>query len=150
MFLQSKSPVLSRELVQAMLTALKTDPGAVLLLTPFVHLFTAVTGAITPDMVPADFTEAAFTGYAPVSMTPINGPSTINANTLAMYSAAGFTGGAVTPPGEVILGYYVTDDDTAPTKIYMAEQFAESVAIAAEGDFLSLDLIFPANMALSL
>jgi len=148
---QSKNPVLARDLVDAMLSALDTVPGAALLVTPKVKLFTAGPNPILPTTVPADFTEATFTGYAAAALTlPLLGPVNIDANDRAVHHEVDFVAGAVVAPGETILGYWVDDDVAAPTKMYFGEIFENPIAISALGDYISLDVAVPGALSYSL
>lgn len=146
-FVQSENIVIARDTAAALLDALSARPAAALLVTPFVHLFTAGPSPITPDSVPGDFTEATFAGYAAVAWTlPLLGPINISANNLGVHNVENFLGGAVVPPGENILGYWVDEAAAAGTTLYMAETFVSPVPIAFPGDFISLDLIMALAM----
>jgi hypothetical protein len=139
-YVQSENPTLSRTLIAALLGTLQTDPAAPLLSTPKVKLFTAGPSPITPESVPADFTEATFAGYAEVALGTLLGPVNFsNGGGIGLHVEANFLGGAVVAPGEVILGYYVTDDADA---LYLAERFDTPIPIAVPGDFIALDVIF--------
>lgn len=148
MFIATVEITLMRALAQAMATALKTVPGGALLLTPFVKLFTANSAPITPDSEIAQFTEAAFVGYAPAALT-LSSAVNFDSNTVGIHGEVNFTGGAVVPPGEVILGYYIVDDDSAPTTLYAAETFENPITITQPGDFISLDVCFPVKMTVT-
>jgi len=142
-FVQSTNPVFARNVADAMLDALSARPALALLVTPFVHLFTAGPATITPDFVPGDFTEATFTGYAPIALAlPLVGPINADADHDGVHNEADFLGGAVVPPGEVIAGYWIDDNATTPTTQYMAETFVTPIPIATVGDYISLDVIF--------
>jgi hypothetical protein len=147
MFVQTRNPILSRALLDALLAALSTRPAAALLVTPFVHLFTAGPSPITLDTVSADFTEAAFTGSAPGALAlPLLGPINIDASDLGAHNEVDFLCTAVTPPGETILGYWIDNSATTPTEIYLSETFQTPVSIATPGDYISLDVIFPTRI----
>ena len=139
-FVQSSDPFMGRALQSALLEALMTRPGAELLVTPTCHLFTAGPGQILPTTTVAEFTEATFAGYAEQVLTGldevVNLPS---GDGLGVHGEANFTAGAVTPPGEVILGYWVDDGAAA---FYLGEYFDSPVGIANLGDFISLDVVF--------
>jgi hypothetical protein len=138
----SKNLVTSRPIAAAMLNALSTVPGAALLVTPFVHLYTAGPTPITPLAVPGDFTEATFTGYTSQALpAPLLGPINGANNVLGKHEEVNFLAGAVVAPGENILGYWVDNAAAAGTNLYFAETFATPVPIAALGDFISLDVI---------
>jgi hypothetical protein len=144
MQLQSKNPVYARAITASMLSALSAVPGAALLVTPFVHLFTAGPSVILPTSVPGDFTEATFVGYAPVALTlPLVGPIQIDNADLARHNEVDFLAGAVVPPGENILGYWVDEAAVGGATFYFGEVFETPVPIAALGDYISLDVAFP-------
>jgi len=149
MFEVPSSIVLGRALVEAMVDALKTVPGAALLVTPFVHLATATPTPITPDSVTTDFTEATFAGYAPVALGTISAPLNLGTNTIGSKADNTFVAGSVVPPGETIVGFWVDDDETVPTKWYMGGTFSSPVPITIAGDFVALTSIFCAAMQLS-
>lgn len=104
-----------------------------------VHLYTN-TPAIDPDNVVGDFTEATFTGYAAVTTVTWGAPGNVSNVGLVVYSQVTFTAGAVTPPGEDVQGYYLTD--SGASNVYAAEQFDDPVSFNESGDFLELDLYF--------
>jgi len=152
-FVQSTNPVYARNVVDALLGSLSVAPGGAGLVTPFVHLFTSGPGVITQDFTPADFTEATFAGYAPAALAlPLVGPINADADHDGVHNEVDFLGGAVVPPGENIVGYWIDDDATTPTTQYMAETFPVPIPIASVGDYISLDVVFalPWAVALSL
>lgn len=149
-FVVSKNIVWSRSVVQAMLSVLDAIPVAVAMPTPFVHLFTVGPAPITPDSVPADFTEAAFAGYAAIALpTPFLGPINVEPDLQGVHEEVDFIAGAVVPPGEMIAGYYVTSQAAAGGNFYLGETFVAPIPIAAVGDFISLDVDMLAAMLLS-
>jgi len=151
MFIQSRNPVYSRAILDALLGALDVVPGAALLVTPFVHLFTAGPSPITIDSVPADFTEATFTGYAADSLAlPLLGPITADSLNQGVHQEVDFLAGAVSPPGETILGYWIDEAASGGTDFYMGEIFETPVAISALGNYISLDVVFPLRNAPSI
>jgi len=148
-FVQSENIVIARPIAAALLDALSARPAAALLVTPFVHLFTAGPSPITPDSLPADFTEAAFAGYAAAAWNlPLLGPINVSSVNLGVHNEENFLGGAVVPPGENILGYWVDDAAAGSTVLYMAETFVSPIPIAFPGDFISLDIIAALAMLL--
>lgn len=148
---QTKNPVIGRALTDAMLSALDTNPAAALITTPKVKLFTAGPAPILPTSVPADFTEATFVGYAAVALTlPLLGPIQIDPDTRSGHNEADFLAGAVVSPGETILGYWIDDDVAAPTKMYLGEIFETPIDITQAGDYISLDVNFPARESFAL
>lgn len=148
---QSKNPVLSRDIVAALLDALSARPAAALLVTPFVHLFTAGPAPILPTSVPGDFTEATFTGYAAQAWNlPLIGPINIDANDIAVHNEEDFLAGAVVPPGETIIGYWVDEANAAGADFYFGEIFEVPIPIANIGDYISVDLAWPSRLAYQL
>lgn len=144
MFVTSVQPFYNRTLANALVAALSARPAAALLVTPFLKLFTASTANPSPNSVPGDFTEATFSGYAGVAITlPLIGPINLTPSVVGAHGEGNFTADAgITPPGQNILGYYVVDDNAAPTKVYLSELFASPIAIVNPGDSISLDVLF--------
>lgn len=89
------------------------------------------------DMVPADFTEATFAGYA--SVTPLAWSVAVNAGDagVVIIVQSLFIGGAIVAPGETVEGYYL--ENAGGTAVILAERFADPVPFANLGDFLELD-----------
>lgn len=141
MFLVAKDPVWQQSLLSALLEALTTRPAAVLLLTPKVHLFSAVTSAPNPFSLLTDFTENTFDGYAAQSLSMPAAPTRLTTNTgMQKQGDVDFiAGGAIIAPGESAIGYWI-DDGAA--NMYMAELFVTPVSFVNPGDTLSLDSIF--------
>jgi len=149
MFVQSHSIVFGRALSEALLGALSARPAAALLVTPFVHLFTAGPAPITPFSLPADFTEAAFVGYANQAWNlPLLGAINLDPNTIGVHNEENFLAGAVVPPGEMILGYWVDEAAAGGVSFYLGELFAAPIPIEVAGDFISLDIIAAVREAL--
>jgi len=144
----SKNLVTSRPIAAALLNALSVVPGAALLATPFVHLYTAGPSPLGPLAVPGDFTEATFTGYAATALPlPLLGPINGANNFLGKHEEVNFLAGAVVAPGENILGYWVDNAAVGGVNLYFAETFATPIPIVNAGDFISLDLIAMFAMA---
>jgi hypothetical protein len=97
----------------------------------------------TSASVLADFTEAAFTGYAAVVLTAamltpiITGPGIKSLHGNIDFIASG------SPTPETIFGYYVTSPGAAPTTMSLAERFTNPVPIAVAGDAVILELNVP-------
>lgn len=104
-----------------------------------VHLYTN-TPVIEPGNIVGDFTEATFTGYAAVTTVTWSAPGNVSNVGLAVHSQVLFTAGAITPPGETVQGYYLTD--SGASNVYAAEQFDDPVPFDEIADFLELDLYF--------
>jgi len=145
MFKESIAPVWMRGLLANLLAALPFRPAAGLAVDFECHLYTAGPSPITPLAVPADFTEATFGGYAAVGTlntgTPFNSPS--GDGLLGVSGAQFFADSTIVPPGEVILGYYITN--TAGTVVLWAEEFDTPVPIVNDGDFIDLAIALPLN-----
>lgn len=147
MFVTSIQPFFQFDFMSEIIDALSVNPAAALLITPHVKLFTAVVNNPSPQSVLADFTEATFVGYATKVLTlPLVGPSNMAPNILGAHREVDWLAGAVVAPGELILGYYVTDALGAGTRVYMSELFQAPIPIINPGDEISLDVIFGFNM----
>jgi hypothetical protein len=148
---QTRNPVLGRPMVDNIVGGFSAIPGAAFLVTPFVHLFTAGPTPITPESLPADFTEATFAGYAAQALNlPLVGPVQYDADDRAGINAENFVAGAVVSPGETILGYYIDEAAAGGVVLYMAEYFAVPIPIVALGDFIHIDVAFAIRTALAL
>jgi len=149
-FVTSHNIVLGRPLVAALIGRLSVGAAPALLVTPFVHLWTVGPSPITPLNLPADFTQATFTGYAPIALPlPLLGPVNLAFDSLGAHEEVDFLAGAVVPPGENILGYWIDEAAVGGVVMYMGETFDDPVPIAAAGDFISLDGIFALAMRLT-
>jgi hypothetical protein len=138
----SKNLVTSRPIAAALLDALSARPAAALLVTPFVHLYTAGPAPVGPLNVPGDFTEATFVGYAATALPlPLLGPINGANNVLGKHEEVNFLAGAVVAPGETILGYWVDEAAAGGASLYFAEAFDTPIPIVNAGDFISLDVI---------
>lgn len=147
---QSKNPILGRLIADALVGALSVVPGAALLVTPKVHLFTVGPPTLTPDAVPTDFTEATFVGYAPAALVlPLLGTINVADNIIGGHNDVDFLGGAVVSPGEMIVGYWIDEANAGGSDLYLAEIFEDPIPIAVAGDYISLDVIFPQTMEFS-
>ncbi len=146
----SKNLVTSRPIAAALLAALSARPAAALLVTPFVHLYTAGPSPLTPLAVPGDFTEATFTGYAAVALPlPLLGPINGSNYMLGVHEEVNFLAGAVVAPGENILGYWVDEAAAGGANLYYAETFDVPISITTAGDFISLDVVAMVQMILN-
>ena len=136
----SIQPVYNRSLIAALLSALETVPGAALLTTPKVHLFTAGPTPITPNSTVANFTEATFAGYASISLPTLSALINLPNNTAygedaqVQWIASTITGG-----GQTILGYWV---DNGTSTLYLAEYFPTPIPISIIGDNINLQVVF--------
>jgi len=149
-FVTSHNILISRPIAAALLAALSARPAAALLITPFVHLFIAGPNPIVPTTLPADFTEATFVGYAPIALPlPLLGPVNLGLTDLGVHEEVDYLAGAVVPPGEDILGYYIDEAAVGGLTLYMAETFDVPIPISIAGDFISLDSIPAIAMRLS-
>jgi hypothetical protein len=140
MFYETATMTVGNPLAQAMLAALSTVPGAKLLTTPTVHLYTAGPVPVVPTTLPAAFTEATFIGYAatalPTLIGPINLPSGEGQGMTADVTFLCTTSGT----GQNILGYWI---DNTSTDMYYGESFPTPIPIALAGDFLTLNIVLP-------
>jgi len=141
-FISSHNLVISQAISEALLDALSARPAAALLVTPFIHLWTAGPATILPSAVPADFTECTFAGYAAQALAlPLVGPINVDGETLGVTGPGNFIAGAVVPPGEMVAGYWIDEAAAAGVNLYFAERFVSPIPIAVAGDFVSLDFI---------
>lgn len=126
----------SRTLARAILLAVQTRPAAALATGLQLALSTGG-GAINPDTVYADLTEAAFSGYARITL-PI--PALVvqeDIDKLALLIQGTFVAAAATPfVAETIKGYFITD---AGNDIFGGEVTPDPFPISAAGDFLTID-----------
>jgi hypothetical protein len=70
------------------------------------------------------------------------GPINADSQHDGVHNEVDFLAGAVVPPGETIRGYWIDDNATTPTKMYLSEQFTTAIGIAQIGDYISLDVLF--------
>jgi len=140
-FIQSKVITLGRSLIESLLAALSTRPGAALLVTPKVHLFTAGPNPVSENAAVGDFVEASFVGYVAQTLPALLGPINLPAGDgEGVHSEVDFLAGAVVPPGQVIIGYWIDD---GVTTFYGGEVFPNAIPITVIGDFISLDVVLP-------
>lgn len=114
------------------------------------HLFAAGPGVLTPGWTLGDLTEAAFTGYASVVVTPSGAPVNLaQGSGLAFLENALFTcTTAPVSPGVQILGYWIQSAGT-PDLPLVAEIFRTPVPIVNAGDYLNLAAYIPADFIVS-
>lgn len=142
MYWKTKKATYSRGLVGALLGALSAIPGAVLLATPKIVLWTDGP-TITPDFDPAAYTAPTFNGYAPQAVT-LSGVVNIGGSDQARLEGVDFiatSGGTIS---DTCNGYILVDTTLAIG--YMIERFDTPISFGAVGDFLELDLILPLPM----
>lgn len=145
MFRDAINPVWSKAYMKTILDTFVARPSGPLVAIVAVDLWTAGPTVVTPDNIKADFTVATFNGYAQGALVPDPASTTVvtttNGLAVAYLGASQFIGGSgVTPPGQTILGYYLTD---SANHYMIAEKFASPVQIAGPGDFLELSLLLP-------
>jgi hypothetical protein len=128
----------SKALTDAMLAALSAVPGAALLTTPKLILFTN-NGPVLPTSAVADFTVPTFTGYAAATIT-LAGPVAIGGNDRALVATLRFIATADTSPAQTIYGVLMTNGSTT---FYGGELFDTPLNIALNGQFIDYDLIVP-------
>jgi len=135
MFRQTENLTWHRDAITDMLNAIATAaPIAELLDGCEVHIYT---NAFTPnaDMVPADFTEATFTGSAEIAPTFAAIGNTDTGREISAQCV--WTATAYPSGGETIEGYYIMN--AGETEVLCAERFADPVAMAIVGDQLTLE-----------
>lgn len=139
MIASSIQPTLQESLVAALVAAFSTRPAAALIVTPTVHLYTAVSAPVSPNSLIADFTEATFAGYANQTVTlsgPRNFPNNLGlgeGGPVAFVASSG-----ITTPGQSCLGYWI--DDGVST-IYAAEAFPTPILFVHPYDYLELTIL---------
>ena len=105
----------------------------------YVQLWTAGPSPLSPQMTIGDFTEAGFSGYNQVFVTPspavLNYPSGQGQG--LMVNALFEADGGIVSPGETVLGYWIRDHYGF---LDLAEQFSEPVTFLNAGDFLELQV----------
>lgn len=96
--------------------------------------------APNPDMLPADFTEATFGGYASVA-APLGwiGPGNVGTAGELLHVEGNFLATDPIAPAETVNGYWI--ENAGGTVVMAAEAFATPVPFAVGGDFLSLDVV---------
>jgi hypothetical protein len=115
--------------------------AAILATTPKLHLFTSPT-VNNPGLVLADFTEAVFTGYAPVVLTSaLDGIDPAVLAIAKFLPQAVFTSGAVATV--IVEGWYITD--TAASVLLAYGFFDAPVAFNRPGDTLLVQAIVKAQ-----
>lgn len=146
MYWKTQKATYSRALIDALLAALSTVPGAALLATPKVLLWTDGP-TITPDWDPADYTEATFSGYAAATVTLSVASVNIGGTDQARVATVTFVAATGGPIADTCNGYALVD--TTKAIPYMIERFPTGFAFGAIGDFLQIDLIVPLPMVYS-
>jgi len=91
-----------------------------------------------PDMVPGDFTDATFAGYALVTPLVWSAPVNIDPVGRLVHVEGNFVAGAIAAP-ELVEGYVITT--AAKAAVLLAERFVDPVNFVVNGDFLSLDVV---------
>jgi len=86
-----------------------------------------------PSSVLADFTEATFTGYAPVTVTPPGDPDIVGTKIQIPLNQGFFQATADMTPIQTAYGYLVVDG----SDLLAAGRFDEAVDFATAGDYAS-------------
>jgi hypothetical protein len=142
--IEAIAPVYARVLAAQVLGSLSAPVAAALLVTPKVDLFTALSGSITPDSTTSQFTAATFTGYAQQAAVFAAGPfNSRNERFRVLTVTVTFSAGSITPPGQTILGYWISNGTTT---LYAAEQFVTPWIVGVSTDFLVLNLQLGVDM----
>lgn len=136
----SKNVVYNEDLIAAAVAAFKTVPGAALMVTPKLRLFTNAFQPI-PATPLGTFVEANFSGYTAPTVV-LNGPVNLSQNASAMVVTALFLATVATPfVDNTLAGWYLTD--ATATLWYASERFTSVFPIASAGDYLEITLAFP-------
>jgi len=134
MIVQTQTFQWAKAMTSAFLGALGTRPAGALLTTPTVVLFSGTTEP-GPLSAVADFTPAAYSGYADIAPT-LSAVVNVNDNLLAVVGPCTFIVAADDPQlTDTVTGYIVTDGADA---YYGGERFENAWEAAAPGDFLEL------------
>jgi hypothetical protein len=140
MFWVTQTLVYVTSFLNDIVLAFTTRPAAALIATPTVHLFNNNV-APSPQSVVGSFTETAFSGYAAATPT-IGSPVNTSPNCVAAIGPCTFTAVAATPfVPDTIYGYFVESAGT----LIAAEAFATPAQITAPGDFVDIQVLFPAQ-----
>lgn len=132
----------ARALIDAFLSALGTRPAGALLTTPTIVLFSGSTEP-GPDSAVADFTPAAYSGYADVVPT-LSAVVNLTDNCLGLLGPATFIVGSADPQEtDTVTGYIVTDGAEA---YYGGARLDTAWPAATPGDFLQLLAELPLPM----
>lgn len=91
-----------------------------------------------PDMVPTDFTDASFVGYALETPLGWSAPVNIDPDGKLVHVEGNFVAGAIVA-AQLVEGYIVTT--AAKAAVLFAERFVTPVNFVLPGDFLSLDVV---------
>lgn len=142
MYWKTQQATYSRALTRAFLAALTTIPGAALLATAKIMLWTDGP-TIGPDFDPADYTEPTFNGYAAAAVT-LAAPVNIGGTDLARIGSVDFVATSGGPIDDTCNGYALVDTTLAIG--YLIERFPNPISFGAIGDFLQIDLIVPLPM----
>jgi len=142
MYARSLVPRWRLGIIDELLNALFTVPAAAIFVTPKIHLFTGsliVSSATTQaELVAA---EATFSGYLSEALGTMDGPLTLLEDIRGFLKSYSFIEGDPATITENITGYWV--DEGAVANWVVGENFPEPLAMAAPGDFISLDLLLP-------
>jgi hypothetical protein len=90
-----------------------------------------------PDMVPTDFTDATFVGYALHTPVVWSAVGNVDPYGRAVHGEGNFVAGAIVA-AQLIYGYVLTT--AAKAAVLCAEQFVTPVNFVNPGDFLELDV----------
>jgi len=138
---KTKSLRVKKTLAQSIAAGLANGPGVTLAGT-LLHLAKADPQTLPDEPTIAEMDVATFAGYATVDIAAAGGfagPINTATDFSAMIYQALFVGGAVVDPGEVITGYYLTDDPA--TEVIAYEMFEAPVGILKADDYLELDVM---------
>ena len=147
-FYETQGVVYGRAFMATVLAALKTVPGAALIVAGKIRLSKDPAFAPTVDSVITDFTanEADFTGYTAGGYTvTLSAPLNQTTQILAVLCNALAIGGSPFTVPNTIYGYWIDDG----TNVVMAEKFAPPGAtanFANTGDYLDLQVLLPIPM----
>jgi hypothetical protein len=145
MHYEAKNVVYGRDFLSTMLLAIKTVPGAALLVAPKVRLSKDALFNPLPGSVIADFTanEADFSGYTAGGYAPtLSGVVNLGANLIGLAAGVMPTcSGAGAPSPNTVYGWWIDDG----TNFVVGEKFANGLFFTFQnpGDFLDLAIALP-------
>jgi hypothetical protein len=144
MYAQTIGGKVSQSLIDALLAALGTRPGAALLTAPNVHLFDQPHVADPVNDTPASFHETAFTGYATAAVT-LAGPANAGAIGRLYRGSVAFAMTSLAGGTPMLYGVFITD--TTNATLYWQCAFENPVPMSRIGDFLDCDVGFSLDFA---
>jgi hypothetical protein len=141
MYARSVQPTIMNKLLDKLLAALAAAPTGPLFNTPKLHLLGASV-VLNPNMAVAELTpsEAAYTGYAAITLPTAEGPFILLDTVQGLLYDAVFSVGASPVATGTIFGYWI--DGNTGADLYLAETFPVGFPMVNTGDFLHMEVLF--------